>query len=716
MNRRFSLDRASFEQFLAAASLLQQLRKQAALRESAAVSQPLVELLQLQQAIHSDTLELETAMQRIVTLAMRVAGANGAGIWLFDQQEFTLWAGVGNTSADERLRLGVLGKLLADTDNGQFVRKQSHYPGCAKSLLVVPIYICKNLAGGLGALSVDFDAFDQRDANNLRFLAGLIGRALEHAANSGNPQALALAQAAALDIARKLIPRVEELVREQESSSTASPVEAEPEPVSAQIYSLKQAQVADLPAEPEDEPDSQDSERQIRHQAASSLEDISVPGIGVRAALGDVREFTGENESASLSARVGQACRNAGAGVGQSISKLQGAIVRCAGLLGALFTLLAGMMAKVWRRRPNFSAAAVRVRFPKGRTFEFKYRMATLRNVALWRLSSFARWLSASAMPLFAVLAGGTKKVAARVRSSSSHRPSLPLPETRPLRRHLRQRQSDVFAAVEATRTRLRVFSRRQSRRVLSSGELAHEAVQKASRTFNQASADALSKAAHELTAAAGTVKQRTAAMSVYRLDRRALRRASGAAIVLVVMLAFAISLTISRDQLHTERVDAASPMAVAGPAAAAAGWVPTPAAVSTSSNSGPTSHLQITDTSAADTLHEMTRYEIATLRRAAEYGDDEAAFQLAMAYETGYEVRQSCSKAASWVQKAAEAGNPAAEYNLALRYRQGDGVHPDTAQAESWLSRAAAQKYSPAQISYSRPISPDQAAAAVQP
>src|SRR2546426_11979884 len=82
-------------------------------------------------------------------------------------------------------------------------------------------------------------------------------------------------------------------------------------------------------------------------------------------------------------------------------------------------------------------------------------------------------------------------------------------------------------------------------------------------------------------------------------------------------------------------------------------------------------------------------------LRRAADYGDDEAALQLGMLYELGRGFPQSCSNAAKWVTKAAENGNAAAEYNLGLRYRDGDGVDANIQQAENWLRKAAAHKTS---------------------
>jgi TPR repeat protein len=105
------------------------------------------------------------------------------------------------------------------------------------------------------------------------------------------------------------------------------------------------------------------------------------------------------------------------------------------------------------------------------------------------------------------------------------------------------------------------------------------------------------------------------------------------------------------------------------------------------------TSHLQITDPQTAATIAELSRYEIQSLRRAADYGDDEAALQLGMLHELGRGFPQSCRQAAAWVTKAAQQGNAAAQYNLGLRYRDGDGVDANLQQAESWFCKAVAHK-----------------------
>ena len=109
------------------------------------------------------------------------------------------------------------------------------------------------------------------------------------------------------------------------------------------------------------------------------------------------------------------------------------------------------------------------------------------------------------------------------------------------------------------------------------------------------------------------------------------------------------------------------------------------------------TSHLKVTDRATEATIAELSQHEVRNLPRAANYGDDEAAFQMGMLYEVGLGVTQNCSKAAEWVAKAAQTGNAAAEYNLALRYRDGDGVAANADEAERWFRKAALHKLSSA-------------------
>jgi len=104
-------------------------------------------------------------------------------------------------------------------------------------------------------------------------------------------------------------------------------------------------------------------------------------------------------------------------------------------------------------------------------------------------------------------------------------------------------------------------------------------------------------------------------------------------------------------------------------------------------------SHMRITDLATEAAVRTLSRYEIAGLRRRAEYGDDSAAFQLGLAYEIGRGLSQRCTTAAQWVARAAGEGNAAAQFNLGLRYRDGDGVAANEDEAVKWLQKAAAQQ-----------------------
>jgi Sel1 repeat/GAF domain len=110
-------------------------------------------------------------------------------------------------------------------------------------------------------------------------------------------------------------------------------------------------------------------------------------------------------------------------------------------------------------------------------------------------------------------------------------------------------------------------------------------------------------------------------------------------------------------------------------------------------------SHMRVTDRATEAAVRTLSRFELAGLRRRAEYGDDSAAFEMGMAYEIGRGVPQRCATAAQWVAKAAREGNTAAQYNLGLRYRDGDGLPRDEDQAAKWLQKAAIQHSSDARV-----------------
>ncbi len=85
--------------------------------------------------------------------------------------------------------------------------------------------------------------------------------------------------------------------------------------------------------------------------------------------------------------------------------------------------------------------------------------------------------------------------------------------------------------------------------------------------------------------------------------------------------------------------------------------------------------------------------------RKAAEQGDADAQFNLAVCYENGEGVRQDFAEAVKWYCKAAEQGNAAAQNNLGECYYYGRSVAQDYAEAVKWYSMAAEQGNASAQF-----------------
>jgi hypothetical protein len=238
MSHRFTLDRPSFEQVLCATSLMQQLNRQ--VRNGRASNhddtQPLSDLVEAQLAIETDTMDLQAAMNRVVGLALTLGRATGAATWLFTGHEFVYRAGTGSGVTDERLQLEVLSKLASlcgPSDRSPHDPRESNhwspppdaipYPGSVKSLLVVPIYHGRNIAGALAVFSAEFNAFTERDATKAHLLSGLLTHALGKAAEADLKQKVSLERATMLQAIDQLIPALRKLAEIEKPESYRSP-------------------------------------------------------------------------------------------------------------------------------------------------------------------------------------------------------------------------------------------------------------------------------------------------------------------------------------------------------------------------------------------------------------------------------------------------------------------------------------------------------------
>lgn len=83
---------------------------------------------------------------------------------------------------------------------------------------------------------------------------------------------------------------------------------------------------------------------------------------------------------------------------------------------------------------------------------------------------------------------------------------------------------------------------------------------------------------------------------------------------------------------------------------------------------------------------------------KAAESGDRDAQFLLAVKYETGTDVPRDKAKALAWFKQAAEQGHVEAQFKLALIYSGLDDKFRDLPEAVRWTEASARNGYGPAQ------------------
>ena len=85
--------------------------------------------------------------------------------------------------------------------------------------------------------------------------------------------------------------------------------------------------------------------------------------------------------------------------------------------------------------------------------------------------------------------------------------------------------------------------------------------------------------------------------------------------------------------------------------------------------------------------------------RIAADYGLDQAQFNLGRAYHSGHGVEQDYTQAAAWYYLAAIQGNPSAHFALSLYYLSELGVEQDNEMFFYWCQQSANQGFADAQL-----------------
>ncbi len=92
---------------------------------------------------------------------------------------------------------------------------------------------------------------------------------------------------------------------------------------------------------------------------------------------------------------------------------------------------------------------------------------------------------------------------------------------------------------------------------------------------------------------------------------------------------------------------------------------------------------------------------EYARTRAAAQRGDADATFRLALMLLAGTGVARNPAEAARFMKIAAERGHVRAQYSLGAFYHEGTGVKQDQTEAARWIARAAAGGDAEAQYAY---------------
>jgi hypothetical protein len=180
MKQRFTLDQQAFEQFLAAASLVQPLQRAVATRSGGEKNSLLVDLLETLRGTDSGTLALQAGLDRVAQLALHIVGGSGAVLWVFKPEGLVGRSVAGSDLQDDYLLSALQSKLQSADAFGvnpparlDLTALFGNYPRPAGSCLAVAVLPGKGTAGALAVFSLEPRTFAGKDYANLRLLAGL---------------------------------------------------------------------------------------------------------------------------------------------------------------------------------------------------------------------------------------------------------------------------------------------------------------------------------------------------------------------------------------------------------------------------------------------------------------------------------------------------------------------------------------------------------------
>ncbi len=185
MNANDSLDRKSFQRLLASAFAVQESQ----------IDPPLLSgIMEVQRLIRKKELSLDAVMPLVVDSARDLANAAGTAIGLLEGNQIVYRAGSGSSAANIGSRVKASLTLPPNTKSSREILRVEDAETdtrieaaiCrqfgAKSLLILPIYHQRALAGVLEVLFSEAHIFQDREVRTYRLMAGLIESAMEASA------------------------------------------------------------------------------------------------------------------------------------------------------------------------------------------------------------------------------------------------------------------------------------------------------------------------------------------------------------------------------------------------------------------------------------------------------------------------------------------------------------------------------------------------------
>jgi hypothetical protein len=180
-------------------------------QESEIETRSLSAVVELQGLIATGELDIDGAMTLIADRTRSVANATGSAIALLRGDQLTYRAGSGSSvdrvgrnvtailSVSRRIQSKEEILRVEDAESDKRIEAAICRQFGARSLLILPIYDHRGLAGVLEVIFSDAHAFQDREVRTYRLMASLVGDAMSHAAQLGQKKVTVAAEQSAMD-------------------------------------------------------------------------------------------------------------------------------------------------------------------------------------------------------------------------------------------------------------------------------------------------------------------------------------------------------------------------------------------------------------------------------------------------------------------------------------------------------------------------------------